>query len=143
MQPEWIAAGIFLLGNTVRDIRKKEIAPVFTAVFFLFGLMISVTGERSPADAAAALVPGAGFLAIGLVSGGAVGPGDGIALAVTGLYLPAAGVAEVCFLGVLFSACAAGILFIKNRRGKDRLPFLPFLFAGCLAAMAGKFLTGV
>ena len=132
MRPEWIAATLFLLGSSVPDLRCREIDPLYTAVFGMFGVFAGIAAERPLGEVLFAMLPGCLLLLSSAVSRGGIGPGDGIVVNVLGLYLPGYDVAFVCLAGFCLAAIPAAVLFLMRRRNTT-LPFVPFLCAGCVA----------
>lgn len=135
MGPDASAGLLFMAGSALYDLRYRRIHPVYTAAFGVCGLLAAAMSGREAAEIAGALLPGLLLLLFSFLTRGAVGAGDGIALAVLGLYVETWDLLISCCLGFFLASAAAGFLFLKNRRGRDELPFLPFLFAGMLLGM--------
>ena len=123
---------VFLLLNTVSDIRKRRIWWPGCVIGALAGFLVRLPGGMSQIAAALpGLVPGLLMTGLALVAGEAVGLGDGLVLIAC-----AAMTDPETVLGMLFAAlCLAGIygLFLMLARKKDRkesFPFIPFLLLG-------------
>ncbi len=140
MQPESAAVILFLAGGALQDLRKREISLLYMAFFAVPGLFMSLRCGRGAADLLAAVLPGLLCVAWSVAGQGQIGCGDGLAAVVIGLYLGAADVLEICLTGFVLASIPAGVLFLKNRRGRDTLPFLPFLFAGSILAAFSRIL---
>lgn len=135
MRPEVIEVLLFLTGCAILDVKEKRISLFFAGAFAAVGVYMAAASGRGAVSCICAAAPGAALMAASLLTGGAIGFGDGIVVAVTGLFLEAESVLVACCLGFLLAAAAAGAMFIKRRRGRDELPFLPFLLAGCAAGV--------
>ena len=133
MQPERTACLIFLLLGALWDIRTRCIHLRLTAAFAALGILLAFVSPRTAGEVMWALVPGLVLLAASALSRGAIGMGDGITLAVTGLYLD---LPEVMFTaGFAFAGAALmGILMLLLKKRGESFPFLPFLFFGEMAA---------
>lgn len=128
---------IFLILNAIKDIRKKEISIPSVIVWGLSGIIwMFLDSDFGWIAGLAGLIPGISLAALGVLSRGAVGFGDGLLLMVTGLYLGIQTTAAGLFWGLII--CAAwGIIMIFLRRGtrNTELPFAPFLLIGVLLNM--------
>lgn len=137
---EW-AVLIFLGWNSVCDLKRRSISMWSVVGFGLAGLLcVLLDKEYTGWQAAAGLAPGALLMAASLVSGGAVGFGDGMALLVIGTYLGAHTALGALILGLFCAAVwGMGMLILKRGGRKTELPFVPFLLLGFLGhlVMAG------
>ncbi|MDO5701733.1 MAG: prepilin peptidase [Lachnospiraceae bacterium] len=140
MRHELAVLFLFLIGCALYDVKEKRISLLYTGAFAAMGIYMSVNAGREPLSVLCAAAPGAALMAVSLITGGAIGFGDGIAVAAAGTFIDAESVLVMCCLGFLFAAAGAGAAFIIRRRGQDELPFMPFLLAGCAA---GAFLYGL
>ena len=126
-----IAALLFLLFNSVCDIRKRRISLRAAALAGGCGIVFALMERKDlPAGLFLSLMPGAVLLLLGLLSRWAVGGGDGIEMLVFGLYYPAAETAEILLLALLISSLLAIVLLIMKKKGKESFPFLPCLLMG-------------
>ncbi|MCR5675562.1 MAG: prepilin peptidase [Lachnospiraceae bacterium] len=135
------ATGLMLV-TSIRDIRKREIARwMFAAagVLSTAAVIIEIAGSADTGLTAGrtilSLLPGIILLALGFLSKGGIGYGDGIfALLlgpVFGLERMATGICLAFFLSAVFSV----ILLVRKRVGRDSsLPFIPF-FAAAMGVM--------
>ena len=137
MRPPEVIVFVFLFYAACVDVRTFRIDPVVTAVTALTGAVFAVTERLSdPAGIALSLLPGAILFLFALISRGGFGPGDGLTLMVTGLFVDVQTVLVTVAAGVAFSACFAGgylvfVHFGMQRRLKGKtFPFLPFVLAG-------------
>ncbi len=126
---------IFLLLNTVSDVRKRRIWWPGCAAGALAGLLVRLSGGTSGLIAALfpGLLPGLLMTGFALIAEQEVGLGDGLVLLACGTMTDPERV-----FGMVFAAlCLAGIygLFLLLFRKKDRkesFPFIPFLLAGMI-----------
>lgn len=112
------------------DIRYKEIPIIVTIIGGIVGVICSIVQQRVPIELLCATIPGLVSLVLGKVTRQAIGYGDGFLLCAMGMYVSC----EV-LLSILMNACilagvvALALLVFRRKRGKDQLPFVPFLLA--------------
>lgn len=135
MRPEYAEVLLFLSGNAVCDLRRREISLLYSAAFAAIGICLSVMHGRGPAELLFSVIPGLVLMLFSVITRGGIGFGDGIAVSVMGLFLSWQETVAVCGIGFMLSAIGAGIWFAIRRRSKDTLPFLPFLLAGYVTTM--------
>lgn len=131
---------IFLAANSLMDICKKKISLLLVSVYILtwiFLLVPELVREGLLFNRLiSGLLPGVLLCAIGIVSRGALGLGDGILVMPVGLYLgiKTTGIMVIC---AFFLAFIWGILLLCfGRRKKEyAFPFAPFLFIGLFLAL--------
>ena len=126
-----VLAVIFLGISAVEDIRKREI-PVKLSVFFaVLGLGIQAWfGKMEAVHILAGATVGIALLGVSLLSREALGYGDGITVAVLGIYIGFAANVEVVLLAFFLSGVVSGILLLARKRSrKESIPFVPFLLA--------------
>jgi prepilin signal peptidase PulO-like enzyme (type II secretory pathway) len=70
---------------------------------------------------------GVALILVCAASGGAVGMGDGLCLAVSGLYLPWEKNFSLLFGGLVISALAGLVTLARGKGRKAKIPFLPCL----------------
>lgn len=120
----WIFLGI----NTLTDIKNHTI---YIAVTFLFGALGTVifacAEDGSLLSLVSGTVVGIGLMLLSVLSKGAVGFGDGLVVAVTGIWLGGWKTALVLMGGFLLAAFfgVAGICAGRVNR-KSEIPFVPF-----------------
>lgn len=127
---------LFLAGCSLTDLWKREVRLWFLAAFLCPGIVLSVMGGRGVSDVLMALVPGIALTAVSLVSGGAVGAGDGLVLMIAGLFTDLRSVLICGALSSMFSAFAAAVLFLQKKAKKVSVPFVPCLLLGMLVSEA-------
>ena len=139
-----VAARILLLGMlgffAFQDLKTRKIWWPLAAFMLAAGIFMNHPMWAVDWRAAAlALLPGILLGLCALLPSHPVGAGDGFAVAACGACMPG-GVLELLMIAFLMCAFWAACLLIFHRAGrKDRLPFLPFLFAAhiCLCVYEG------
>lgn len=125
---------IFLGLNAIKDIRKKEISIWSVIIWGFAGIIwMFLDSEFGWKAGLAGLIPGIFLAALGLLSRGAVGFGDGLLVMVTGLYLGIQAAAVGLFWGLILCAVWGMVMIFLHRGTKNtELPFAPFLLGGVL-----------
>ena len=100
----------FLGFNSWQDIRKREISLWTVIVLILAGTGKAVYLGKTDLSYLAAIGIGAGIILLSLISGGAVGIGDGPIMIGLGAVLPFDELCGTFFAGLLCS-CLWGIIF--------------------------------
>lgn len=129
---------ILLLHAAFTDIREREISGAMLLLFGIFGMICAIFGRAVDIpDTLFGAAIGGIMMAISYLTGGELGMGDGMLLAVTGLFL---GLRQniVLLAGALFlSALFSIVLLIKGKKIKQEYPFVPFLFVVYSAMLFG------
>jgi len=131
-----IALGIFLI-YAWQDIKTRSVSIAFLILGALTGAVLSALGQRQLPDLLPALLPGALLICLSYLTKGALGLGDGIAVAILGLFLPLGSVLSVTALAFILASGAALSLTVIKRFDrkiclKKGLPFLAFVPPGLL-----------
>lgn len=131
----YISVLAILIAASVEDFMRKEI-PILMPVLCLVNSALSVafciyTGNFWLEDTIMSLLPGVVLLLIGVVTGQAVGYGDGL---MTLCIAPALGLCNTC-LGLIVALGAAAftsiiLLVVKKGSRHTKIPFMPFLTLG-------------
>lgn len=131
-------ASYILLGtlgvHSIEDIRRKNITLPITLFSAILGIVLHLFYQNeSIYSMLAGMFSGGLIVLVSIVSQGKIGIGDGIVFMLTGLYL---GVWKNLFL-MFVSFSLAGIwalcqMICKSEHRQDRIPFIPFLFMGCM-----------
>ncbi len=123
---------ILLTGiNSIQDIRKREIFFFLTIAVGVAGVIWSLSQGANFSEIMIAFVPGIMLILLSVLTKGKIGIGDAVILLAIGCWRDVYYVFFV-LLTALMIASAAGIFCIINKKRKIELPFVPFLFAGCL-----------
>ena len=126
----------FLAWNTWTDIRRKQISLSVTAFFGAAGLVMAVYRGQISWEVLISFAIGGIFLALGILTGGAVGMGDGWILLALGTVLTLKEYLTVLLTGMFCCAGWAVFLLMFRRSGKEtEIPFVPFLFLGYLGGV--------
>jgi leader peptidase (prepilin peptidase)/N-methyltransferase len=134
---------VMLIIYTVQDIKNKRIKTRYLPIFALLGLLIQVIKkEINIISIIGGSSIGLVILLLSYISRGSIGLGDGMVLAITGIYLGLIKNGELLTISLLYtSLCALGCIVIGKKGKKYELPFIPFLLAGFLT-MLGKEVIG-
>lgn len=122
-----LTAGI----NSVQDIRKKEIFLIPTSISFMAGIIYSMLRDISVLAVMASVFPGFIVLAISLLFKGQVGLGDAAVVLSIGIWNGLFFTFFILISALTAASAVGGIFFLRGIKNKE-LPFVPFLFAGCI-----------
>lgn len=131
---------LFLVFNSWKDIRKKEISLLTVAVFAIVGIAVNLYRGTFGGSNLAAVGIGAGMILFSLISRGEIGMGDGLLLMALGTVLSVKELLEMLGIG-LFCCCIWGILLLfwsktgKKVGRKTEIPFVPFLLLGYVGGL--------
>lgn len=111
------------------DFKYKEIPIWLSLLGGGIGVLFCVIEERNIRNMLIACVPGIIVLIFSWITKEVIGYGDGMVLLVMGAYMP---IAQILSIGML-AFCLAGIvalilLVLFRKKGKEQIPFIPFLF---------------
>lgn len=141
----YIMPAIFLVWNSVTDLKKKEISQVSILLFALAGIAAFVLDQNRNLYL---MVGGAALgiivIFISVLSGESIGAGDGLVISVIGIYVGFYQTLVLLLMGFILTA-VTGVLFIlmKKANRKSTLPFIPFLAAAYGLALLGEFLCDI
>ena len=117
--------------NSIQDIRKKEIYFFVTVAVGVVGIIYSLANGVHLVSLAAAFVPALILVALSLLTKDHIGMGDAIIAFAIGCWCDLYYVAFVLLAALLFVSVFGMICFMRGKH-KTELPFVPFVFAGCL-----------
>lgn len=124
---------ITLLIQSYWDLRYKAIPLLVTASAGGMGLLLSLLSQREGADLLWALVPGVVCLGVGRLTRQAIGYGDGFLLCAMGMYVSCESLLSICMTACMVAGVVAlGLLAFRRKRGKDQIPFVPFLLVAAI-----------
>ena len=111
----------------------------------VLGFAASYLDGMSVTDLVSGALTGAGLLyLLRFVTRGGLGLGDVKFAGVLGIWLGLAGIIPALFFAFLFGGLTALFLLLRHRRGRDTLPFGPFLSLGALTVFfAGEEILAV
>ena len=135
---------LILIAASVEDLLRKEVSvlmPVLFGINSLSSVISSVlSGEFNCTDLFVSLLPGVLLLLVGVVTGQAVGYGDGIIML---CLAPALGTFNTCLCFAVAMAASAFVSIIILVLGKGdkntRLPFVPFITLGVGVTIFAQF----
>lgn len=126
---------VILIAASIEDFCRKEVSVLMPVLFGINSVSSVVSdlfsGDFNFADLWVSLLPGALLLLVGMVTGQAIGYGDGLILL---CLAPALGLYNTCICLLVAMAASAivsiVILALKKGNRNTRLPFVPFLTLG-------------
>lgn len=123
-----ICALVFLSVNSWLDVKKKEISLAAVGIFGFLGLLIVFYRRGFSCDLLVPVGISAGVMGLSIVTGGAVGMGDGLVLMVLALLLNGGKFLAVLFMGLLgCGICSLIMLLVFQKEKKYEIPFVPFI----------------
>ena len=127
-----LAACIFLWMTALPDLRTKKIPVWIPGIFFAaaIGADLSEHASISRWELWAGAVPGFSLLFLSFTLRGKIGEGDGICLAVCGLFTGITAAVAITEMALVMASltCTIGALTGRRKAG-DRIAFIPFLAA--------------
>ena len=125
--------GLILMVQSVFDIRSKRLPLWITGMGMVMGIILWLIEGSYNFIQFTAMIPGLICLVIAKVSREAIGYGDGLLLGMMGLYLEFyALISTGLWAFTLAGIVALFLLVTKKKKGKQEIPFVPFLFLGFL-----------
>lgn len=129
------AAGILTL-LAVCDVRRKRVPHMGLIALLAAAVIYRICGGGTIRSWILGVLPGAFFFLMSYLTEEGIGYGDSYVILILGIYLGAWNATAICltalFLMALFAM--AGMALWRWKKTK-RLPFIPFLAAGCLGVM--------
>lgn len=127
---------VFLGINSWFDMKKKEISLAAVGIFGLLGLLISLHDGGLSWDFLIPAGISGGVIGLSIVTGGAVGMGDGLVLMALATMLRSGKFMAVLFMGLLSCAVCSLVLLLVFRKGRDwEIPFIPFVLLGYVGGL--------
>lgn len=127
-----MAFGVFLLAAAWQDGRERSVSIWIFLIGAMAGAFLAFLGGRLGAERILSCSVGGGLLLLSRLTKGAIGPGDGLFFAVSGLFLSPSANISLLILGVCLNGVFCALYFLyglargENMR-KKAVPFLPFL----------------
>lgn len=128
---------VFLLLESIRDIKKKEISLILCLLGALLRVVLLIFYKDSDlGNVLIGSMVGFLFFAMSFLTGEKIGYGDGFIVLLTGFYLGFLGLITVLVYAsfLLFFVSVFIYVFAKNKRDL-RIPYVPFLFLGALGGI--------
>lgn len=127
---------VFLGINAWMDVKKQEVSLVTAGVFSVLGLFWLFYSGESLRELVIPLGTGALFLALSVVTKGAVGLGDVWILMALGIMLRTERFLWTLCIGMLLAGGWALVLLVAFKKNRHtELPFVPFLLAGYVGGL--------
>ncbi len=133
-----IGIGIFLLGNTVTDLKWRTIHIGISVFFGLAGMISFFQGEEKDFfSLGIGMLAGIYMFLFSFLTREAVGRGDGFMVMAAGIWMREKTIGIL--MGAFLLAAVTGILKMCLRKAdrKSELPFAPFFFLSYLAGYVG------
>ena len=125
-----------LIIQSIWDWRFQQIPIAVTIVGGMVGAFVSIIEKRTPMSVCMALLPGVLCLLIGWFTKEAIGYGDGFLLCAMGMYISCGEVFAILMLAsVLASIVGLGLLIFEGKKGRDQIPFVPFLLVASVVQL--------
>lgn len=120
---------IFLVISSVYDVKFKRLPMWLMWSFACFGGIFAIfVPICTLGEIIKGVLIGVLLIVVSLVTRGQIGFGDGLLFVVLGIFIGGNDNLNLLMLSLLLCAAAAGMLFVtKQLKGKDRLPFAPFV----------------
>ena len=125
--------GLILLVQSVWDIKSKRLPLWITGIGAVVGIILWFLKGSFDFSQFMVMIPGVLCLVFAKVSKEAIGYGDGLLLGMMGLYLEFSVLLGICLWAFTLAGILALFLLVtKKKKGKQELPFVPFLSVGFL-----------
>ncbi len=121
---------VLMLGITaIQDIRWKKVrVAIVWAAALLICLCIPFSSRMPVIERLLGVISGLGVVLLSKITGGKIGLGDGLVLAVTGMGLGFWGNIELFALALALAAVfSIGLIIIRRANRKKIIPFIPFI----------------
>ncbi len=124
---------------SLEDVKQKKLTVMYILMFGVGGIFLHLMAPVcSIYSILWGMLLGLALILVSLVTRGSVGVGDGILLAVTGVYLGGSKNLELFMMGLLLAALwSLGLLVVKKKKGKEEIAFVPFLLISYFLMILG------
>lgn len=131
------AVAVMLIICAVEDIRYRRVNCIPVLLWGMLGVCFHILWhQQSIYSMLGGLLTGIVLMGISWVSREAIGLGDGLVVAVMGIFLGASRNLQVLFLAFVLSALVSlGLLVMKKKNRKDSIPFIPCLLMAYLGVI--------
>ena len=132
---------VFLFIVAMFDIKTKQVSSKLCGIFAVCAIVLLIVSKLSGREISifsyiGGILIGVLFIVVAKISAGAIGAGDGMVMAVAGLYVGFERNLEILFIAFLASALVGIILWItRKKKRKETMAFLPFILTGYLASL--------
>ncbi|MBE5970526.1 MAG: prepilin peptidase [Lachnospiraceae bacterium] len=132
---------VFLFIVAMFDIKTKQVSSKLCGIFAVCAIVLLIVSKLSGREISifsyiGGILIGVLFIVVAKISAGAIGAGDGMVMAVAGLYVGFERNLEILFIAFLAAALVGIILWItRKKKRKETMAFLPFILTGYLASL--------
>lgn len=121
---------LFLAMLSPEDIREKQVSSKTIMIFGLLALVCRIVAEREWAlgEMICDLIPGMFLLVLSVASKESIGLGDGMAVAVLGLWI--GGIKAFLILCIAWTLAGVFAVMLLMSKRREPIPFIPFLLLG-------------
>ena len=125
--------------HSIEDIREHKITVTLTMFSGILAILLHLLFlNRSIFEMLCGMLTGVFLLALGYLTGGKIGTGDGLVFMLTGLYLGFYdNLALFCISFFLAGAYGLFLAAVRRCRREKRIPLVPFLFLGYCLMIVG------
>lgn len=121
---------IFLLLNSWKDWKQKEILPVSVLSYGMLGIGYSLWQGRQILDFGIPVAISLLFLVLSIWTREKIGLGDGLFLLALGCMNDAETYIRTLWMGLLLAAGYSAFLLFRKKSRKTEIPFVPFVLLG-------------
>ena len=115
------------------DFKNKEIPVWFCGLAGAIGIGFCIMEKRSVDSILFSMIPGISFLFFSKLTKEVIGYGDGIVFLMLAFFLTLSDILSLLMQAFLLAGVVALVLLVVfQRKGKERIPFIPFLFIAFL-----------
>ncbi|MFP3155734.1 prepilin peptidase [Lachnospiraceae bacterium ZAX-1] len=114
---------------SIEDIKKKKITCMYLLLFGIVGILLHLIYQNCTTySLMGGLMIGLVLMALSKLTKGSIGIGDGLLLAITGIYLGVEDNMELLMTGLLFAAVwSLWLLTVCKKKRKHEIAFIPCL----------------
>lgn len=132
-----IRSVVLLAGLAViaaEDLYRKEISTIWLVIMGFTGILLSIAaGECDEWNFLLRFIPGVLVLSAAWLTNETIGYGDGLVILCLGCFLKGREIMDLCAAAITLAGITALFLLVIMHKGrKMEIPFVPFLFAGCM-----------
>ncbi len=130
---------ILLMICAIEDFKRKEVTVTYILLFGIAGVVLHLFYPNcSIYSILWGVLLGISVMVVSLLSRGSIGMGDGILLAVTGIYLGGYENLELFLVGLFLAGIwSLGLLVLKKKKRKEQIAFIPFLLVAYAFMLVG------
>lgn len=121
---------IFLLLNSWKDWKQKEILPVSVLLYGMLGIGYSLWQGRQILDFGIPVAISLLFLVLSIWTREKIGLGDGLFLLALGCMNDTETYIRTLWMGLLLAAGYSTFLLFRKKSRKTEIPFVPFVLLG-------------